>query len=255
MIWNSMKLAAHPRIAHGFFGRQGGVSGGLYASLNCGLGSGDSQVDVLENRRRVADTLGDAKTLLCTLYQVHGNNIVRVKTAWDNDTRPEGDALVTNRPGIALGILTADCVPVLFSDMQNTVIGATHAGWKGAIGGVLEATIAAMKSLGAGRDTIAAAIGPCIKQPSYEVGPEFYGHFMQENAHNVDFFIPSLRPGHHYFDLSAYVRLRLMRAGIEQIDTLPHDTYAEEGRFFSFRRATLRGERDYGRQVSAVMIR
>lgn len=249
----SSLLSALPHIRHGFFTREGGVSEGIYASLNCGPGSGDNPAHINENRARVAASLGVASSHLHTLYQVHGNTVVTVKDPPSND-RPQADAMATDRPGQALGILTADCVPILFADSKNPIIGAAHAGWKGAVSGVAEATIDAMLALGAKREHIIAAIGPAIGKTSYEVGPEFHARFIKEAACNAAFFSPSSNPGHHYFDITAYVKERLASAGISRVEILAHDTCAEEQRFFSYRRATLRGEKDYGRHISAIRI-
>ena len=248
-----------PGIAHGFFGRTGGVSTGIFASLNCGPGSGDERAAVIENRRRVSDALG---AQLVTLGQIHSAGTVTVETPWpigetpDADKRfiPLGDAMVTNRSDIALGILTADCAPVLFADPEARVIGAAHAGWKGAFGGVLEATLKAMEGLGAARTRIRAAIGPCISQENYEVGPEFRARFVEADPANAQYFIASERAGHFRFALEAYVADRLAAAGLSQIERLGACTYALSGEFFSFRRTTHRGEPDYGRQVSAIAL-
>lgn len=241
-----------PGIAHGFFGRTGGVSGGIYASLNCGPGSGDDKAHVAENRRLVRAAMGAAT--LNTLYQVHSPHVVTVTGAWDG-TPPQADAMATAVSGIALGILTADCAPVLFADAGAHVIGAAHAGWKGAIGGVIEATVAAMEALGAKRTRIAAAVGPCISQANYEVGPEFVARFVSVDPANRNYFVPSDRADHHRFDLELYVADRLRRAAVDRIETLGACTYARESDFFSFRRATHRGEKDYGREISAIVLR
>ncbi|MES2984341.1 MAG: peptidoglycan editing factor PgeF [Pseudomonadota bacterium] len=240
------------RIAHGFFGRAGGVSTGLYRGLNCGAGSRDDQTHIAENRARVARALGGTPTALCTLYQIHSPDVVIVHAPFDGPA-PQADALVTNTPGLVLGILTADCTPVLFADAQAGVIGAAHAGWKGAHGGVLENTLAAMETLGARRADITAAIGPTIAQASYEVGPEFIARFAP--AEQQQFFRPSMRAGHHQFDLPAYVVHRLTHAGVQQLATLGMDTCSDRECFFSYRRATLAGEADYGRQLSAIVLR
>jgi len=242
-------LSALPGIAHGFFGREGGVSDGLYASLNCGPGSKDDPQRVAENRDRVAAALAP-ETKLVTLAQIHTAKVHVVGPGWEG--RPEGDGMVTALPGLALGIQTADCAPVLFADAQARVIGAAHAGWKGALGGVLEAVIAAMEGLGARRGRIAAAIGPAIRQANYEVGGEFRDRFL-EPAHTV-FFIPSAKAGHFRFDLPAYVAARLAGAGIGDSADLGLCTYPPENGFFSFRRTTHRGEGDYGRQISAIVL-
>jgi YfiH family protein len=239
-----------PGIAHGFFGRSGGISDGLYSSLNCGPGSDDVPARVAENRRRALQALG-AKALN-TLYQIHSPNVVTVTEGWQQG--PQADGMVTATPGIALGILTADCAPVLFADAETRVIGAAHAGWKGALGGVLEATLAAMETLGAQRRRIAAAIGPCISQANYETGPEFRVRFVAADARNARFFVPSARADHHRFDLEAYVSERLKVAGVDKIAGLGACTYARAADFFSFRRATHRGEKDYGREISAILL-
>jgi YfiH family protein len=239
-----------PHIAHGFFGRAGGVSQGIFASLNCGPGSGDARADVVENRRRVATALAPDAALL-TLYQIHSAEAVTVTAPWNIGEGPQADAMATNLPGLALGILTADCAPVLFADVEVGIIGAAHAGWKGAVGGVTDAAIAAMEALGARRERIAAAIGPCISQANYEVGPEFRERFAPADGR---FFIASDRDGHFRFDLEGYVAMRLAAADIANVERLSTCTYAREEDYFSFRRATHRGETDYGRQVSAIVL-
>jgi YfiH family protein len=239
-------------IRHGFFSRNGGASQGLYASLNCGPGSGDNLEHVTKNRLRVSQHMGAP---LITCHQIHSNEVVTVHEPWQQQDAPKADGVVTDQPNISLGILTADCLPVLFADRKKPIIGAAHAGWKGAFTGVLENTIAAMKGLGA--SDIACAIGPAISQVSYEVGPEFYENFTsnQQPSTNNQFFAPSSRDGHYLFDLKAYAVERLKTAGIEA-ELLDRDTCFEEDAFFSFRRATLMGESGYGRQVSAIsMIR
>ena len=238
-------------IAHGFFGRTGGVSTGIFASLNCGPGSGDDPVAVRENRARASQMLNAD---LVTLYQVHSNRAVTVTAPWAMDERPKGDAMVTNVAGIALGILTADCAPVLFADASAGVIAAAHAGWKGALSGVLESAIAAMEELGAARARIAAAIGPCISQANYEVGPEFRARFAEADPANARFFIASDRAGHFRFDLEGYAAARLAAAGLENVGRLSACTYARQDDFFSYRRATHRGETGYGRQLSAIAL-
>ena len=237
-------------VAHGFLGRRGGVSTGLYAGLNVGIGSDDDAEAVAENRRLATEAVLPGGRLL-TLYQTHSADVVRALTAFDD--RPEGDALVTDRPGLALGILTADCTPVLLADREAGVVGAAHAGWKGAIGGVTDATIAAMEKIGARRDRIAAAVGPCIARSSYEVDDAFARHFETDDPANERFLAPG-KPGHHQFDLEAYVVHRLAKAGLARIEMLGLDTYADADRFFSFRRATHRGEPGYGRQISIIGI-
>ncbi|HEY4114404.1 MAG TPA: peptidoglycan editing factor PgeF [Rhizomicrobium sp.] len=243
------------RIAHGFFGRTGGVSEGIYASLNCGPGSGDERAKVIENRRRaLAELSRNPNAKLLTLHQIHSAQAVTVRAPWEIGEAPRADAMVTNQPNLALGILTADCAPVLFADAQARVIGAAHAGWKGAFGGVVGSCIAAMESLGANRANIAAAVGPCISQPNYEVGDEFTDRFREADPANARFFTPSDRPDHFRFDLSGYVASRLTVSGIENVETVSACTYARESEFFSYRRATHRGEPDYGRQLSAVVL-
>lgn len=243
---------ALPGIAHGFFGRDGGVSEGLYASLNCGPGSRDAADAVAENRARVTAALGAQK--LASLSQIHSATVLTL-TDWDGATRPDGDAMVTATPGLALGILTADCAPVLLADPQAGVIGAAHAGWKGALGGVLEATVAAMEKLGAHLTDIRAAVGPCIAQPHYEVGWEFRDKFLEQGGLRMRrFFTTGGKEGHYQFDLEAYAAHRLEKAGVTTVEKLGISTYPPESGFFSFRRATHAGEPDYGRQVSAIAL-
>lgn len=241
-------------IRHAFFTRTGGVSSGLYASLNCGLGSGDDPAAVAENRAHAAGRLGVKPERMLSLYQIHSATCLAVDKPWSLDARPQADAMVTRTPGLALGILTADCAPVLFADERAKVVGAAHAGWKGALGGVIEATIERMLELGARRERIVAAIGPCIAMRSYEVGPEFPAPFRADDPRSEDFFAPARRAGHHLFDLPGYVGHRLARAGVEMVARCPNDTLAEEDRFFSYRRACLRGEKDYGRGLSAIAL-
>jgi YfiH family protein len=239
-------------IRHGFFTRAGGVSEGVYAGLNIGTGSRDEPGKVHENRRRVASWMGVVPELLLTAYQVHSPDVVSVSGAFEGD-RPRADALVTGRPGVALGVSTADCGPVLFADAEAGVIGAAHAGWKGAFTGVLENTVAAMERLGARRDRIVAVLGPSIGPGSYEVGPEFIERFVAADAGNRRYFAPSPKAGHAMFDLNAYTVDRLKRAGVAA-DKLDRCTYAEEELFYSYRRATHRREADYGRQISAIVL-
>ncbi len=250
--FHTHQLLDHPSIAHGFFGRNGGVSEGLYAGLNCGPGSHDNKAHVVENRARVAHALQVMPERLCTLYQIHSPSAVIVHAPWV-DAPPQADAMVTNVPGLALGILTADCAPILFADPEAGVVGAAHAGWKGAVGGVIESTVLAMEKLGAKRHRIAATIGPCIAQVSYEVGPEFIARFSLHDQ--AQFFIPSARAGHGYFDLAAYVAMRLGEAGLTAIADLRMDTCGDPDQFFSYRRTTLSREPDYGRQISVIALR
>lgn len=247
-------LARLPAIRHGFFTRVGGVSGGLYAAKNCGFGSGDNPDDVARNRARCIAEMADGAAALVTAYQVHSARVKVVDTPWQPTDSPKVDAMVTDRPNIALGILTADCAPVLFADPETSVIGGAHAGWKGAIGGVLQATVDAMVSLGAARHRIIAAIGPCIAQASYEVGPEFRKQFLDSDPENDRFFRDGERPDHPHFDLKGYIAARLGMLGLGSVEVDGHDTVAEEELFFSYRRATHRGEQDYGRLLSAIMI-
>jgi YfiH family protein len=239
-------------VRHGFFTRAGGVSEGIYASLNCGLGSGDDTDKVAANRGRVAEAV-EVKALV-TAYQIHSPTVVEVDTPWTREQAPRADAMVTTRRGLALGILTADCAPVLFADRKARVVGAAHAGWRGAVSGVLDATVATMAKHGARPESIVAAIGPCIAQASYEVGPEFPAPFLAEDAANAAFFRPSARSGHFMFDLRGYVARRLRRIGIGSVHALTNDTCREEERFFSYRRACLRGEKDYGREISVIAL-
>lgn len=242
-------------IRHGFFTREGGVSRGIYASLNCGYGSNDDKEHVSENRARVAGKLSVERDKLLTVHQIHSPDVVRVTEPWTPETAPQADAMVTVEPGIALGVLAADCAPVLFADKKAHVIGAAHAGWKGALGGVLEATVDAMLELGAERANIAAAIGPCISKDFYEVGPEFRERFIDADAANEKWFDPSEQAGHFMFDLPGYAEARLEAADIGTVSVLGRCTYQDQKRFFSYRRTTHRGEADYGRQISALMLR
>ena len=244
------EVLKRPGIAHGFFTAEGGVSEGLYASLNCGPGSRDTPEAVAENRRRVAQALGAGA--LASLSQIHSPR-VHVLTG-PPSAGLEGDAMVTATPGLALGILTADCAPVLLADPEARVVGAAHAGWKGAHGGVLEAVIAAMETLGAARARIVAAVGPCISQPSYEVGWEFRDKFLELGLRNRKFFTLSDKEGHYRFDLEGYAAHRLTAAGLGTVEKLGVCTYPPENGFFSFRRATHAGAPDYGRQISAIVL-
>lgn len=242
-------------IAHGFFGRHGGVSTGLYTSLNCGPGSADVTANVVENRCRVAEALGFKETSLCSLYQIHSPDVWVVDAPFGNN-RPKADAMVSNKPGILLGILTADCAPVLFADAQAGVVGAAHAGWKGAFTGVIENTLMAMETLGATRANISAVIGPCIAQQSYEVGPEFVARLLAADMQNAAFFADSpAHEGHSMFNLPAYVESRLVAAGLREPAWIGMDTRPDNAPFFSYRRTTLAGEPDYGRQLSVIGIK
>lgn len=254
----AQELAAASGVRHAFFTREGGLSQGLYASLNGGLGSADDQGAVTENRARMAAEIGVARDHLLSLYQVHSADVVTVTVTepWPDapEQRPRADAMVTATPGLGLAIATADCGPVLFADPRNSVIGAAHAGWKGAMSGVLEATLDAMEALGAQRADITAVLGPTISQAAYEVGPEFVANFHGADADNARFFRPSNRDDHAMFDLPAYIGARLQQAGVGVFADLGLCTYGDEARFFSYRRKTHRGEADYGRLISAIAL-
>lgn len=248
----SKALASLPGIRHAFFTREGGISEGIYASLNGGIGSNDDQTKVHENRHRMAQTLGASHLITC--YQIHSADVVVAGKAWAREDAARADAIVTRTHGLAVGASAADCGPLLFADAEARIVAAAHAGWKGALGGIAEATISKMEELGAKRQQIVAAIGPLIRQESYEVGPEFVSRFEQTDSAYAQFFKPSAKPGHSMFDLAGLIRLRLERAEIAQIDDLGLDTYSDEKRFFSYRRTTHRGEPDYGRQIAAIAL-
>jgi YfiH family protein len=245
-------LTPVPGIAHGFFTRQGGDSEGIYASLNAGPGSRDEGAKVAANRDRVGAALGLAPGRIVTAYQIHSAEAAVVEEVWEQSAAPESDALVTRVPGLGLGILTADCAPILLADGDGGVVGAAHAGWRGALTGVIEAVVTAMEGLGAKRNRIRAAIGPCIGARSYEVGAEFPAPFLADDPANEIFFRAAPRPGHYLFDLGGYVAARLAAAGIGQVAPPREDTCAEAERFFSYRRSVLNGEPDYGRQISVI---
>ncbi len=245
-----IRSAALAGVPHGFLGREGGVSSGIYAGLNVGLGSGDDPAAVGENRARAVAAVRPGATLV-TVHQVH-SAIAVVAEPGDDADRPHADALVTDRRDLLIGVLAADCVPVLFADVAAGVVGAAHAGWKGALGGVIAATVDAMATLGAGRDRIVAAIGPCIGRRSYEVSDAFLAPFLAENLAFDRFFADGTRAGHRMFDIEGFVAARLAAAGVGRVDALGLDTYADEARFFSYRRATHRGEPDYGRQIALI---
>ena len=247
-------LLEKPGLRHAFFTRQGGVSQGLYASLNCGPGSDDDPDHVAQNRVLAAEQMRVTKDNLCTLYQVHGKDVVFVTKPWPDNIRPQADAMVTQTPGLALGILTADCAPVLLADPIAGCIGAAHAGWQGAINGVIDSTVRAMEELGARATAIQAAIGPTIQQDSYEVGSDFHTRVTAQDPTHEQFFIPGARPDHFQFDLSGFVEAALRRAGVRDIEKMNRDTYREEEAFFSYRRTTHRREADYGRQLSAIAL-
>ena len=249
-------LADANAIRHGFFTREGGVSDGIYGSLNCGAGSSDRPENVIENKRRAAERVDVDADALVTLYQVHSATVVAIEDARAvMADRPQADAMVTDRPGIALGILTADCAPVLFADPVARVIGAAHAGWKGALNGVIQNTVSAMENLGARREDVTACVGPCIAQKSYQVGPDFPDPFVAADPGAAAYFAPDHEPGKHLFDLRGFVLSSLAKAGIEKREALDIDTYARDNLFFSYRRTCHRGEDDYGRQLSAISLK
>jgi polyphenol oxidase len=241
-------------IRHAFFTRQGGVSSGLYASLNGGIGSRDSFAHVADNRARMAAALAVAPSHLLTAHQVHSPQVVIAETPWTVENRPRADAIVTRARALAVGVTTADCGPILLAEPRAGVIGAAHAGWRGALAGVAEATVEAMERLGAERAQIRAALGPMIRQPNYEVGADLIARFDAEDPDHARFFVPAARSGHALFDLAGYIVARLKRAGIRHVEDLDLCTYADPTRFFSFRRATHRAEADYGRHVNAIAL-
>jgi polyphenol oxidase len=249
----SSLLSAIPGIRHGFFTREGGVSGGVYAGLNGGLGSRDDPADVTENRRRMAERLGVRPENFLSVHQTHSPDAIVATGPWPGPARPKADAMVTTHEGVALGVTTADCAPILFADAKARVIGAAHAGWKGALSGVLESTIDAMEKLGAEPSGMVAAIGPLIRQSSYEVGSEFVDRFIAADAGNAAFFLPGERAGHAMFDLAGFIRRRLENAGLLMIDDLGVDTYSD-ARCYSYRRSVHRKEADYGRHVHAIAL-
>jgi polyphenol oxidase len=253
MKLTSPLLSAVPGLRHAFFSRDGGVSDGIYAGLNGGIGSNDDPAKVAENRRRMAEQIGVAPRQFLTLFQIHSPDVVVTSRPWDNSLRPRADALVTRTEGLAIGVTAADCGPILFVDPNARVIGAAHAGWKGALTGVVESTVDAMEKLGAERGDIVAAIGPLIRQHSYEVGNEFVERFIEADADNTLYFVPASREGHAMFDLAGFVRMRLENAGVLMIDDIGIDTYSDE-RFFSYRRSVHRKEPDYGRHVHAIVL-
>ncbi|HEV3162014.1 MAG TPA: peptidoglycan editing factor PgeF [Xanthobacteraceae bacterium] len=241
-------------IRHAFFTRSGGVSTGLYASLNGGVGSQDDAGKVVENRARMAAALGVEPRRLLTAYQSHSPNVVVAEAPWTTGDRPRADAIVTRMRALAIGVTTADCGPVLLADPRTGVIGAAHAGWRGALTGVVEATVAAMERLGAARGQIRAAIGPMIRQTSYEVGPDLVARFRAEDPAASRFFAPAKREAHAMFDLAGYIAARLKRAGITAVEDTELCTYADPQRFFSYRRTTHHAEADYGRHVNAIAL-
>ena len=246
-------LSAVPGLRHAFFTREGGVSSGIYSALNGGLGSNDDRAHVAENRRRMAEHMGVSPGNFLSLHQIHSPDTIIATEPWPATARPKADAIVTRVEGLAIGVSAADCGPILFVDPNARVIGAAHAGWKGALTGVLESTIEAMERLGAERSRMIAAIGPLIRQESYEVGGEFVARFIEADAENAVFFLPSAREGHAMFDLAGFIRRRLESAGVLLIDDIGLDTYSDE-RFFSYRRSVHRKEPDYGRHVHAIAL-
>jgi YfiH family protein len=250
----ALSLSELANIHHGFFTRSGGVSHGVYASLNGGVGSNDAPENVAENRARMAVALGVKPDHLLTAYQIHSPDVVVADQPWTKENRPRADAIVTRTPRLAIGVSTADCGPLLLADAEAGVIGAAHAGWRGALTGVIEAAVAAMETLGAKRSRIVVALGPTISQPNYEVGPEFIARFVTADADNARFFASSERAGHALFDLAAYIAERVQRAGVTNFEDLGLCTYAEPERFFSYRRTTKLGEPDYGRHVNAIAL-
>jgi polyphenol oxidase len=245
-----IKAQALHGTAHGFLGRRGGISTGIYAGLNVGIGSDDERSAVMENRRLAGEAVFPAAPI-ARVYQIHSADVVTVSSEGDQNDPPKGDAIVTKTPGILLGILTADCVPVLFADQQAGVVGAAHAGWKGAITGVTDNTIVAMEALGAERARIVCAVGPCISQRSYEVDEAFFRRFAEDDAANEHFFAGG-KPGHYQFDIEGYVAARLAASGIGTVECLGEDTYSQPDRFFSYRRSCHLNEPSYGRQISLI---
>ena len=252
MTLASPLLSAIPGLRHAFFTRDGGVSDGFYGSLNGGLGSNDDPGKVAENRRRMAEEIGVNPENFLSVWQIHSPDAVVATSPWQGE-RPRADAIVTRTEGLAIGVTAADCGPILFVDPNARVIGAAHAGWKGALTGVLESTVKAMEKLGAERSGIVAAIGPLIRQHSYEVGGEFVERFIEADAENAMFFLPASREGHAMFDLAGFIRMRLENAGVLMIDDIGVDTYSDE-RFYSYRRSVHRKEPDYGRHVHAIAL-
>lgn len=241
-------------VKHGFFTREGGASTGVYKGLNCGAGSNDKSENVATNKHEAMQQLGLSGNDLATLYQIHSTDVLLIEDKKAFDNKPKADGMVTRQPGIALGILTADCVPLLFADMENKVIGAAHSGWKGSVGNIASKVIELMIKEGANRSNIKVAIGPAIQQKSYEVGPTFPGPFLQLDPRNDRFFVPSIKDGHHMFDLTGFVKNQLIDQNIGGVELIERDTCAEEDRFYSYRRMSKKGEADYGRLLSAISL-
>jgi YfiH family protein len=253
MTLESMLLSAIPGLRHAFFTRDGGVSDGIYNSLNGGIGSNDDPANVAENRSRMAEQMGVTPEYFLSVHQTHSPDVVVTSGPWQGASRPLADALVTRSEGLAIGATAADCGAILLIDPNARVIGAAHAGWKGALTGIVESTVDAMEKLGAERSGIVAAIGPLIRQHSYEVGAEFVDRFVEADAENALFFLSAAREGHAMFDLAGFIRMRLENAGVLMIDDIGADTYSDE-RFYSYRRSVHRGEPDYGRHVHAIVL-
>jgi len=243
-----------PGIAHGFFGRAGGVSSGVYASLNTGLGSDDDQTAIAENRARCAKALGGAPQNLVTLYQIHSATCVLVDEPWSGRNGPQADGMVTQRPGIALGVLAADCMPFLFAEPAAGVIGAAHAGWRGALAGVLEATVETMTRLGAKPERIRAGLGPCLRQPNFEVGLDLVEAFLAKHPQSERFFAAGVSPEKRQFDLASFGRWRLESVGVFGLDDTGVCTLAEPEKYFSYRASRQAGENDFGRNLSAIVV-
>ena len=251
---HAASLQSLPGIRHAFFTRRGGVSQGIYESLNGGVGSRDAATHVAQNRALMADALGVRHDNFLSPYQIHSPDVVTVAQPWAPDARPRADALVTRTPGLAVGVSTADCGPILFADAGARVVGAAHAGWRGAFNGVIEATIAAMEKIGAARANIVVATGPMIRQPNYEVGPEFVERFKADSAANQRFFTASKNDGHAMFDLAGYIMARLAAAGVGKVEDIGRCTYADPDTFYSYRRSVHRNEADYGRHINAIAL-
>ena len=249
------QLSALPGIGHGFFTRRGGVSGGIYGSLNCGTGSKDDPERVARNRELVAESLGVAADRLVTPYQVHSAVVVVASQPWRRETAPKADAVVSKQPGLAVGVSTADCAPVLMADAEAGVVGAAHAGWRGALTGIVDRAVEQMQELGAERGRIVAVVGPAISQAAYEVGEEFEDRFLSASDENARYFDRTGERGRPHFDLSGYVADRLRDIGLSRIDAMPECTYGQEERLFSYRRSVHRGDSDYGRQISAIVLK
>ena len=253
MMLASPLLSAIPGLRHAFFTRDGGVSDGIYESLNGGLGSNDDHARVVENRRRMAGQMGVSPAYFLGVHQTHSPDVMVASGPWQGTARPRADAIVTRTEGLAIGVTAADCGPILLVDPAARVIGVAHAGWKGALTGIMESTVDAMEKLGAERTGIVAAIGPLIRQHSYEVGGEFVERFIEADADNAPYFLPAEREGHAMFDLAGYIRMRLENAGVLMIDDISVDTYSDE-RFYSYRRSVHRKEPDYGRHVHSIAL-